>query len=207
MILPAKVPTLIRKIYPRRTWQVDTTEPVLYITFDDGPHERITPRVLSLLANHQAKASFFCIGDRVEKHPECFAQIKAGGHVIGNHSYHHLNGWKTDTDAYVADVSRADVCIGSNMFRPPYGRLRGRQFRRLEELGMKTIMWTILSGDYDHRLSPEACASRVLRSLEPGAIILFHDSEKAERNMFFALEKLLEVGAASGYAFSALDLQ
>ena len=181
MIVPATVPGIIQRLFPRRVWQIAEKEKVAYISFDDGPHERITPIVLQMLDRYGAKASFFCIGDRVHKHPECFAEITAAGHAVGNHTQHHLNGWKTDTDQYLEDVRKADEKIGSKMFRPPYGRMTGKQFRKLEAEGYSIIMWTILSGDYDRQLSPESCAQRVLKNLRPGSIILFHDSEKAEK--------------------------
>lgn len=206
MVLPSTVPRIIQKLFPRRVWQINTDQKVLYISFDDGPHERITPMVLQLLEKYGALATFFCIGDRVNKHPECFELIKQAGHAIGNHTYHHVNGWKTDPTIYVADVQKAAALIDSKMFRPPYGRLTSAQFQRLEQQGFKTIMWTILSGDYDKRLTPEQCAARVVQTLQPGAIILFHDSEKAEKNMMVALEKLLEEGSARGYVFKTLNI-
>ena len=191
MIIPAQVPWLVKKLFPGRIWQVPETEKVIYLTFDDGPHERITPKVLALLSKYDARATFFCIGDRVQKHQEIFSTIKAQGHAVGNHTYYHVNGWRSNVDDYVLDVLKADELINSKLFRPPYGRLTGSQFQRLRQLGYQTIMWSMLSGDYDNRLSVEQCAKRVISRLEPGAIVLFHDSEKAEKNMFFALEKLL----------------
>jgi peptidoglycan/xylan/chitin deacetylase (PgdA/CDA1 family) len=206
MILPSTVPRIIQKLFPRRVWQLDTDQKIAYISFDDGPHERITPMVLQLLKKHDALATFFCIGDRVNKHPECFEQIKKAGHAVGNHTYQHVNGWKTDLINYMEDVQKADALIGSKIFRPPYGRLTSAQFQRLEVEGYKTIMWTILSGDYDKRLSPDECTKRVLNSLKPGAIILFHDSEKAEKNMMVALGNLLEEGISRGYVFKSLNI-
>jgi peptidoglycan/xylan/chitin deacetylase (PgdA/CDA1 family) len=206
MILPSTVPRIIQKLFPRRVWQIATDQKITYISFDDGPHERITPMVLQLLEKYGALATFFCIGDRVNKHPECFEQIKLAGHAIGNHTHHHVNGWKTDLKAYVEDVQKAAALIDSKLFRPPYGRITSDQFRQLENGGFKTIMWTILSGDYDKRLSPDECTNRVINALQPGAIILFHDSEKAEKNMLVALEKLLEEGNARGYVFKPLNI-
>jgi peptidoglycan/xylan/chitin deacetylase (PgdA/CDA1 family) len=206
MVLPSTVPSIIQKLFSRRVWKIDTDQKIAYISFDDGPHERITPMVLQLLEKHGASATFFCIGDRVNKHSECFDQIKKAGHAVANHTYHHVNGWKTNLLKYVEDVQQAAALIDSKMFRPPYGRLTSAQFQRLEQEGYRTIMWTILSGDYDKRLRPDQCAKRVLNALQPGAIILFHDSEKAEMNMMGALEKLLEEGSARGYVFKSLNI-
>jgi peptidoglycan/xylan/chitin deacetylase (PgdA/CDA1 family) len=206
MILPPTVPGIIKRLFPRRVWQIETEQKIAYISFDDGPHERITPMVLQLLEKHGALATFFCIGDRVKKHPACFQQIKKAGHAVGNHTYHHVNGWKTDPKTYMEDVQESNALIGSKMFRPPYGRLTSTQFHRLEQEGYKTIMWTILSGDYDKRLSPDQCTKRVLNALKPGSIILFHDSEKAEKNMMVALENLLIEGTNGGYIFKSLNI-
>jgi peptidoglycan/xylan/chitin deacetylase (PgdA/CDA1 family) len=204
MIIPASVPWLVKKVFSGRVWQVPEKEKVIYLTFDDGPHERITPKVLALLSKYDARATFFCIGDRVKKHPETFSMIKNQGHTVGNHTYHHVNGWKSVVDDYVDDVLKADALIGSTLFRPPYGRLTRSQFQRLRQLGYQTVMWSILSGDYDSRLSAQQCARRVKEGIMPGAIILFHDSDKAEKNMFFALESLLDFGNENGFSFKSL---
>jgi peptidoglycan/xylan/chitin deacetylase (PgdA/CDA1 family) len=204
MIIPASVPWLVKKVFSGRVWQVPEKEKVIYLTFDDGPHERITPKVLALLSKYDARATFFCIGDRVKKYPEIFSMIKNQGHIVGNHTYHHVNGWKSGVDDYVDDVLKADALIGSTLFRPPYGRLTRSQFQRLRQLGYQTVMWSILSGDYDSRLSARQCARRVKEGIMPGAIILFHDSEKAEKNMFFGLESLLEFGTENGFSFKSL---
>lgn len=207
MIIPATVPWLVKKLFPGRIWQVPATEKVIYLTFDDGPHERITPKVLDLLSKYDAKATFFCIGDRVEKHAQIFSSIKEQGHTVGNHTYYHVNGWKSDVEDYVDDVLKADGLIRSTLFRPPYGRLTGSQFQRLKQLGYQTVMWSVLSGDYDSRLSAQQCARRVKDGIMPGAIILFHDSEKAEKNMIFALESLLDFGSENGFSFKSLTVR
>jgi peptidoglycan/xylan/chitin deacetylase (PgdA/CDA1 family) len=205
MIIPAKVPFLVQKMMPKRIWQLKDQQKIAYLTFDDGPHEHITQKVLSMLSEYEAKATFFCIGDRVKKHPDVFLQIKDEGHVVGNHTYCHLNGWESEVDLYIDDVLRADQLIGSKLFRPPYGRLTRSQFQRLNQLGYQTVMWTVLSGDYDSRLSAEQCTKRVNLNLNPGSIFLFHDSEKAEKNMFIALENILEFGTMKGYTFKSLN--
>jgi peptidoglycan/xylan/chitin deacetylase (PgdA/CDA1 family) len=199
MIIPARIPGLITWFFPSRVWRIPTTQQSLYLSFDDGPHPTITPKVLDMLAAHGAKASFFCIGDRVKRFPEIYQRILDEGHAVGNHSFHHLNGWKTNDDAYCIDVEMAAKLIDSRLFRPPYGRMKGSQASAISREGFKTIMWTVLSGDYDANLGPEECAQRVLGNIKPGFIYLFHDSEKAEKNMFYALEKLLEACKMRGF--------
>jgi peptidoglycan/xylan/chitin deacetylase (PgdA/CDA1 family) len=204
MNLPVVVPLWMRAFYPNRIWQMPNNHKVIYLSFDDGPHQHITPQVLSMLEDYQAKASFFCVGDNVRKYPEVFSNIIQRGHAVGNHSFHHLNGWKADKQAYVNDIVKANALIQSNLFRPPYGRLKSKQARVLKSLGYEIIMWTLLSSDYDEQLSKEKCAERLLKRIRPGAIVLFHDSDKAKRNMIYALERLLYEGARQGYRFEAL---
>jgi peptidoglycan/xylan/chitin deacetylase (PgdA/CDA1 family) len=199
MIIPARIPRMVTWLFPSRVWRIPTTQKLLYLSFDDGPHPTITPKVLDMLAAHGAKASFFCIGDRVKRFPDIYQRILDEGHAVGNHSFHHLNGWKTNDDAYCTDVEMAAKLIDSRLFRPPYGRMKGSQASAISREGFKTIMWTVLSGDYDANLSPEECAQRVLGNIKPGFIYLFHDSEKAEKNMFYALEKLLEACKMRGF--------
>ncbi len=204
MNLPVVVPLWMRVFYPNRIWQMPNNHKVIYLSFDDGPHQHITPQVLSMLEDYQAKASFFCVGDNVRKYPEVFSNIIQRGHAVGNHSFHHLNGWKTDKQAYVNDIVKANALIQSNLFRPPYGRLKSNQAKTLISHGYEIVMWTLLSSDYDEQLSKEKCAERLLKKIRPGAIVLFHDSDKAKRNMIYALERLLYEGTRQGYRFEAL---
>ncbi|MEY4739211.1 MAG: hypothetical protein RLZZ05_595 [Bacteroidota bacterium] len=199
MIIPALIPRMVTWLFPNRVWQIPTAQKEIFLSFDDGPHPRITPMVLDMLASHGAKASFFCIGDRVKRFPGIYQRIVDEGHAIGNHTFHHLNGWKTNDADYLTNITEAALCIDSRLFRPPYGRIKGSQARAIVAKGFKTIMWTVLSGDYDAKLNPAQCANRVLENIEPGFIFLFHDAEKAEKNMLFALEKLLEASKLQGF--------
>jgi peptidoglycan/xylan/chitin deacetylase (PgdA/CDA1 family) len=204
MNLPARVPTWIRMFFPNRIWQMNVQEKVLFISFDDGPHEMITPQVLDMLAKHGAKATFFCLGKNVLLHPSIFDRIITEGHAVGNHSHHHLNGWKTHDEKYQDDIIAAAGCIPSNLFRPPYGRLTSNQARRLQEAGFQVVMWSVLSADYNKEITKEKCAMRVLENIQPGAIVLFHDSEKAAHNMMYALEILLKYATEQGYRLEAM---
>lgn len=199
MIIPALIPRMVTWLFSSRVWRIPTAQKKLFLSFDDGPHHRITPMVLDMLAAHGAKASFFCIGDRVKRFPEIYQRILDDGHAVGNHTFLHINGWKTNDADYLTDINEAAQCIESRLFRPPYGRLKGSQASAITERGFKTIMWTVLSGDYDAKLPPEDCAKRVLDNIAPGYIYLFHDSEKAEKNMLYALGKLLEASKREGF--------
>lgn len=205
MNLPVVVPRWLRMLYPNRTWSLPVDEKILYLSFDDGPHPTITPRVLALLKQYNAKATFFCVGNNVEKYPAVFNSIQAEGHSLGNHSFHHLNGWKSDNQIYIDDVKKADRLIHSNLFRPPYGRLKFSQASALLQMGYELIMWTVLSADYDRNITREQCAMRVIKNITPGTIVLFHDSEKAEERMLYALEELLNDATKKGYQFKAIE--
>jgi peptidoglycan/xylan/chitin deacetylase (PgdA/CDA1 family) len=178
----------------------------LYLTFDDGPHPAITTAVLDLLAQYNARATFFCIGDRVTRYPEVYQRILAEGHAVGNHTYRHLHGRKNADEDYLEDIRAAAQCMDTRLFRPPYGRLRATQQKAVEGMGMTTVMWTVLSGDYDVAVKNEECAARVLQQVCAGDIFLFHDSEKAAPRMFHALECLLDKGLREGYSFEAIRL-
>ncbi|GAB5401160.1 MAG: polysaccharide deacetylase family protein [Aureisphaera sp.] len=177
---------------------------VVYLTFDDGPITRVTPWVLDLLKQHNAKATFFCIGDNIAKHPEVFARIQAEGHSIGNHTFNHLNGWKTTTENYVENTLRAEETLmkegcQSKLFRPPYGKIRFEQAKALRKLGYKIIMWDVLSADFDPAVSKEQCAENVLKHIKPGSIVVFHDSIKAEDRLTYALPKVLDFIREKGW--------
>lgn len=183
-------------------------EKVLYLTFDDGPHPVITPFVLQELARFSARATFFCIGKNVVAHPEIYRQLIAGGHAVGNHTFHHLKGSKTDVKQYVADIKKATDHIQSSLFRPPYGRITKAQARAvpsaLGRADAKIIMWDVLSADFDQKISPQRCLENVLRNGRPGSIIVFHDSEKAWPNLHHALPRVLAYFASAGYRFEVV---
>lgn len=199
-----KTPWWLRALYPSLVWRMPAGEKKIYLTFDDGPHPVATPFVLDQLAAYGAKASFFCIGKNVAARPDIYQRILAEGHAVGNHTQHHLNGWKTDDVEYVNDTMQAAAYIQSNLFRPPYGRVKRSQIRGLQGKGMKIIMWDVLSADFDTNLTPQASLSYVLYHTKPGSIVLFHDSEKAWERMSGALPAVLQHFSAEGYAFDKL---
>jgi peptidoglycan/xylan/chitin deacetylase (PgdA/CDA1 family) len=209
-----RIPKIIKWIYPQRIWEGPGEEKALYLTFDDGPVPGVTPWVLEQLKAYDAKASFFCIGENVEKHPEVFRQVLNAGHVVGNHTYNHLNGWKTSVEEYIQNTLKAREVIDKNLpqgkgiknpfFRPPYGKIRNVQAKKLQKLGFRIVMWSIVSMDYDLRISPKKCLQNVLKNAGPGSIIVFHDSHKAEKNLKQVLPEVLEYYKSAGYKFKAL---
>jgi peptidoglycan/xylan/chitin deacetylase (PgdA/CDA1 family) len=198
---------MAEKLYPDCIWNMPNNEKVLYLSFDDGPHPSITPFVLNELSKYQASASFFCIGDNVDKFPETFERVKQSGHTIGNHTQQHVNGWKTTDDFYIDNILRANQSIGSNLFRPPYGRIKKSQIKLLKTRipEMKIIMWNILAGDWDATVAPAICFERMKNKIQSGDIIVFHDSEKAAPRMQVALPQLLEHFANQGYQFKKIE--
>lgn len=203
-----KTPFWLKALYPSCTWKMPGSKKVLYLSFDDGPHPEATPFVLAALKKYNAKASFFCIGKNVVEHPSIYATIIEQGHSVGNHTYHHLNGWKTDNATYIQDIKKAAACINSHLFRPPYGRMGRAQIKEIKKdttLPQKIIMWDVLSGDFDLNLSAEACAKNVISNAGAGSIIVFHDSAKAYEKLKFALPKVLAHFSALGYSFEALS--
>lgn len=197
-----KTPWWLKRIYPSYRWSIDTKEKLVYLTFDDGPHPEATPFVLDELKKYNAKATFFCIGENVEAHPDIYKRIIGEGHRTGNHTQDHLNGWKTDTDTYLANISKAAKRIDSNLFRPPYGRIKVRQAKRLKDY--QIIMWDVLSGDFDESLSKEKCLANVISRSGPGSIIVFHDSEKAFTCLKYALPASMEFFSKNGYSFKEI---
>lgn len=199
-----KTPWWLRALYPSLVWRMPAGEKKIYLTFDDGPHPVATPFVLDQLAAYGAKASFFCIGKNVADEPEIYQRILAEGHAVGNHTQHHLNGWKTADAEYINDTMKAAEYIQSNLFRPPYGRIKRSQINALQKKEMKIIMWDVLSADFDTNLTPQASLSYVLYHTKPGSIVLFHDSEKAWERMSGALPAVLQHFSAEGYTFEKL---
>jgi len=209
-----RIPRVIKLLYPNRIWDVPTREKNLYLSFDDGPIPEITPWVLDQLKKYNARASFFCIGDNVSKHPDIFRMVVEQGHAVGNHTHNHLNGWRTSVTAYLENVRQAQEVIERELpqetglknviFRPPYGKIRDVQAKKLQQEGYSVVMWSIVSMDYDQRLSSEKILQNVLKNAGPGSIIVFHDSIKAKKNLKIVLPQVLENFQKQGYSFKAL---
>ena len=213
MFYLVKTPWLLRKLYPSCTWQIPTREKNIYLTFDDGPHPDITPYVLDTLKQYQAKATFFCIGKNVVAHADIYRRLLDEGHRTGNHTFNHLNGWKVQNDAYINNIIDASKYIDSNLFRPPYGRITKFQVKILSDITaykgsdrkFSIIMWDVLSGDFDKKLSAENCTLNVIRKTKPGSIVVFHDSEKAFPRMRESLPEMLRYFSEKEYRFEVIQ--
>jgi peptidoglycan/xylan/chitin deacetylase (PgdA/CDA1 family) len=198
-------PQWLRKLYPSVQWNVETADKTIYLTFDDGPTPEVTDWVIDMLDKYNAKATFFCIGRNVDRFPDIFKKIILKGHSVGNHTYSHLNGWRCSVQEYAEDVSLASQHIPGKLFRPAYGRISSKQIKVLKAQGYHLVLWDVLSEDYNQHNSPKRCFNFVKKYSSPGAIIVFHDSEKAKKNLYGALPLVLEHFSKLGYNFKALD--
>ncbi len=197
-------PKFIRKMLPDLVWQIEDERGV-YLTFDDGPTPGITEWILAMLKRHNAKATFFVLGKNAEKYPDLYAKILADGHRVGNHTYSHQNGYLMSLERYLEDIDLASYTVQSNLFRPPYARVTPSQLRAVAQR-YKIVMWSVISRDYNRKLTGEMCLRGVLPHIKAGAIILFHDSEKSFANMSYALPKVLERIEELGLKCKAIEL-
>ncbi len=209
MFYIVKMPSWIQKLFPSMIWQMSKLEKVLYLTFDDGPHPTHTGFVLEQLKKYNAKATFFCIGNNVKKYPTIYKQIIEEGHAIGNHTFNHINGKKVSDKKYINDINEASKYIDSKLFRPPYGSITKFQTKLLVEKNnpYKIIMWTILSGDFDKKLSKEKCLKNIISKASNGDIIVFHDSDKAAEKMNYCLPQVLQYFSEKNFQFEKITIQ
>jgi len=194
---------IFSKIYPSLTWKKEPEERVVYLTFDDGPHPRITLEVLRILDEFNLKATFFCIGNNMQKYPEIVTKTLDLGHTIGNHTLNHASGFKTTTASYLQEVESWSREFRTQLFRPPYGRITRSQIRALE-MDYEIIMWSLLSWDFKKSLKTTKILRQLKKGTRPGAIVVFHDSEKAEKNMMAILPEYCQFLVDQGYTSQSL---
>ena len=200
----------IKAIFSKYIWALPNKENKIFLTFDDGPIPDITDWVLMELRKYNAKATFFCIGKNIDKNPSIFNRIIEEGHSVGNHTFNHLNGWKTTVEDYLDDIRLCDrqmkpyALNGAKLFRPPYGKLKRAQAQVLRDKGYKIIMWEVLSADFDHSISVQKCLENVIKNTTSGSVIVFHDSVKAYKNLKYALPIALKYWHEKGYQFEGI---
>lgn len=199
-----RIPDFVDFVYPKRLWRVPDQTKNLYITFDDGPTEKVTPWILDLLDQYNAKATFFCVGKNIEKHNQLLEKISDAGHKLGNHTHDHLNGWKSADDRYLDNIARCANLLQTKLFRPPYGKLTSSQAEALMLQGFRIVMWSMLTYDYDPNLNKEKTWQYIKNNIFAGDIIVFHDSMKAKENLEYLLPLFLDHFSKEGYHFSAL---
>lgn len=204
-----KTPGIIKKLHPNRTWSIPTHEKVIFLTFDDGPIPGLTDFILETLEQYQAKATFFCVGDNLGKHRDVAQRTIDQGHLLGNHTFNHLNGWKTDDRHYIDNVNKCQETITAlgqsvKLFRPPYGRIKRSQATDLRQ-DYRIIMWDALSGDFSARIRRDVCLKKTIKATSKGSIVLFHDNIKAATNLKYTLPRYLDHFSAAGYSFETLE--
>ncbi len=198
-----KIPSIIKFLFPKILWKGKKGEKIIYLTFDDGPNPKSTAKILKLLEKYKLKATFFCLGDSVEKETALFQLLIEKEHAIGSHSYSHANAWKHSHKDYVKDVDKANSIIQSNLFRPPYGRLKWRDYRALKSK-YKIVMWSVMPGDWDKKVDEKTLLQRMKIHLLPGVIYVLHDSESAYKKMERVLPLFIDFAREQGYSFDSL---
>ena len=189
-------------IYPDAVYRIRGTGKKLCLTFDDGPDPVSTPRILDILSANNVKATFFCTGSKVLASPGLFARIAAEGHAVGNHGFSHLNGLKTPVRTYCSDILRGRDITCSNLFRPPYGRLRMRQYQILQR-SMQIVFWDLMPYDFDRSLQPEASYRILTQRMKPGSLIVLHDKESSSAVLY--LDQFVKKALGDGYLFVPVD--
>lgn len=217
--LPVRVPALIKWLHPNwYVWDKPKNSQTVYLTFDDGPIPEVTPWVLDTLSENNIKATFFCIGENVQKYPDLFKRIVQEGHQVGNHTYNHLKGWKTDTPTYIENTLLAQSVIENTLkdgilsdetsitklFRPPYGKIKKRQARKLTTQGFEIIMYRVVAYDWDPKISREQCLHNITKHTKGGDLVVFHDSIKAFKNLKYTLPKAITFLREKGHTFARL---
>lgn len=200
-----QVPEFIKILWRTSVWRIKSSEKAVYLTFDDGPNPVVTPQVLNILEEYGVKATFFCVGENVEKFPEIFNEVKKRCHSVGNHTYNHVNGFEKSVKEYMDNVSKADELIQSKLFRPPHGKITFGQVKALKN-DFKIIMWDFITYDYDKNVTPEAILKEIKKRTRKGSIVTFHDSLKAERNVLAVLPDALKFWKKEGYEIRPLTL-
>lgn len=199
-------PHLYRMLFPNAVWRiVHPTRKTVYLTFDDGPIPEVTPWVLSVLNEYAVKATFFCVGENVQKYPDVYQLVIENGHRVGNHTFNHWQGWKYSPKKFLHNINRAKQFIDSPLFRPPHGHMPIYQSKNIEKAGYQIVMWDVVTRDYSKYQTPEQVLENVKRYIRDGSIIVFHDSLKAEKNLRYALPKSIEWLQAEGYEFEVIE--
>lgn len=194
---------ILRLLLPNLVCRVPDPGKKIFLSFDDGPTPEITPWVLDQLNLFSAKATFFCLGENVKHNPQLFGRIIAEGHSAGNHSYSHLNGLKVSNQDYFEDIERAGSFIPGKLFRPPFGKMKYSQYRRLKEV-YQLVLWDVMPGDFDKKLSKENCLKNVIKHAREGSVIVLHDTLKAEDKLRYVLPEILKYFTNKNFIFSPI---
>jgi peptidoglycan/xylan/chitin deacetylase (PgdA/CDA1 family) len=202
----SKTPSILKPLASDLVWDIRTSKKEVFLTFDDGPIPEVTPLVLAILDAYNAKATFFCVGENVQRNYAVYPDIISRGHAVGNHTFQHENGWRTSHMSYLKSALKCREYVDSKLFRPPYGRIRKQQANALKKR-FNLIMWDVLSGDFDVNRTPEECYNGLVRYTKPGSVVVFHDSLKAKERVLVALPKYLAFLKNEGYSCALLTAE
>lgn len=195
----------LRWMFPHALWRMDRHHKSVYLTFDDGPIPEATPFILDTLDRFNAKATFFMVGENAVKYPHLLEEVRRRGHQVGNHTYNHMSGMRHFTWTYLANIKRADEVLHTRLFRPPHGWIRTVQYRVLRHIGIKVVMWDVVTRDYSRLLTADDVLHNVKRFTRPGSIITFHDSLKSIEKLKHALPEALAWLQEQGYEFRIIE--
>lgn len=194
----------LRWLFPRATWRMDHNERSVYLTFDDGPIPEATPFILQTLVRYGIRATFFMVGDNVRKYPHLYQQIVDAGHQVGNHTFHHLGGFKHLTKTYIDDTEKANELIKAHLFRPPHGCMTHMEYLFLRRR-YRIVMWDLVTRDYSKWMTADDVVANVKKYARNGSIITFHDSLKSIEKLHKALPESLDWLISQGYTFKVFD--
>jgi peptidoglycan/xylan/chitin deacetylase (PgdA/CDA1 family) len=198
-----KTPEIFKVLCRKRIWSIKNSGRKIFITFDDGPEPEVTPAIMDILKQYNAKATFFCLGIKILKNQNLLKEIRENGHTIGNHSFHHVPGNKTTVSEFIREVEKCNALVSSKFYRPPYGKISSRQAKAINKQ-YHIILWDVLPGDFDPGISKEKCLARSVKNTKDGTIIVFHDSLKSKEKVLYTLPRYLEHFSKLGYTFEAL---
>lgn len=194
----------LRWLYPNALWRMDRNERSVYLTFDDGPIPSSTPFILDTLAQYDAKATFFMVGENVLRYHDLYNRIVEEGHQIGNHTFNHMGSLKHWALTYGINIQKANELIHAHLFRPPHGWMRWSVYWWLSRR-YQIVMWDLVTRDYSKWMTAEDVLRNVKRYARNGSIITFHDSTKSIDKLRYALPEALKWLKEQGYEFKTFE--
>lgn len=199
-----RVPLPVQWFFYKRVWRINQPDTV-FLTFDDGPTGDLTTWILDLLRDEAVPATFFCVGENVLRFPNLLERMRSEGHLVANHSMRHEKGIRTNRAEYVKSVEEADELIGSNLFRPPYGRVSMVQTRSIRKK-YRIIMWSWLSMDYDQNLPISKILDDARKSIRQGDILVVHDNPKVDQRLRELLPELIRIVREKNLRFGLISV-